>query len=476
MTYGEKMRKEGWKNVYDELPEEAGEYLVEDHAGHRFKTKFYIYELCGEDHRAWESGRRGYDICWWKKGEKEMNEIVTYQSYTEYKAELDAELQKSTEGFVKIGYLLKLARDTDILRESGYATVNDFARAEYNIDKTLVSRFININDRFSENGNSPQLKEQYRGFGYAKLAIMLQLPDAVNEELSPGFSKAEIQEVKEEYVEEQKISDLEVALEEIPKGQQGNDSNLAKAIRQIGHDNTELYQEIYMVMDLEEEIPKGLQEAFAPSGEGIYSVRIPGTGKVFLHIKDIGSPITVTNLRTNEKETFSWEDIINAVASIVISEDTLTKSWETVYGEVFPKQEEPKKEPEKAPEPKSVSTTQKKPKEPKKKSKVTKVEKREEKPKDTPSEKISPKIIDITNVKDGNELKDRPEGQQDEDPYYKEVYEESLDIILGEIERAKVRVKADELELAKTSLTRAMKELENLIKIKKDHEEVQENG
>lgn len=68
-------------------------------------------------------------------------DVITYQkSYREYKAELDSELQKTAEGFVRIGYLLKVARDTNVLAESGYKTVAEFAQAEYSLDKTQVSR------------------------------------------------------------------------------------------------------------------------------------------------------------------------------------------------------------------------------------------------------------------------------------------------------------------------------------------------
>ena len=70
-------------------------------------------------------------------------------NYSEYKMALDTELQKTADSFVKIGYLLKLARDTNVLAESGYKTVAEFAAAEYNLDKTQVSRFISINDKFS---------------------------------------------------------------------------------------------------------------------------------------------------------------------------------------------------------------------------------------------------------------------------------------------------------------------------------------
>ena len=48
-----------------------------------------------------------------------MNEVIEYRNYAEYKQELDTELKKTAEGFVRIGYLLKVARDTRILAESG---------------------------------------------------------------------------------------------------------------------------------------------------------------------------------------------------------------------------------------------------------------------------------------------------------------------------------------------------------------------
>ena len=42
-------------------------------------------------------------------------ELAKYATYQDYKLQLDTELKKTTEGFVKIGYLLKVAKDTDIL-------------------------------------------------------------------------------------------------------------------------------------------------------------------------------------------------------------------------------------------------------------------------------------------------------------------------------------------------------------------------
>lgn len=77
-----------------------------------------------------------------------MEELTTYKTF---KQNLDNELNRAAEGFVKIGYLLKLARDNPhILAGSGYTNINEMANKEYGIDKTIVSRWISINDEFQK--------------------------------------------------------------------------------------------------------------------------------------------------------------------------------------------------------------------------------------------------------------------------------------------------------------------------------------
>lgn len=291
-----------------------------------------------------------------------MQEIIGYTSYTEYKGALDAELQRTTEGFVRIGYLLKVARDTDILKESGYANVNDFAKAEYGIDKTQVSRFIHINDRFSEGGYSDQLKIQYQGFGYAKLAIMLQLPDAINEEITPSFSKSEVQAIKDEVDAENQISDLEVLMEE-PDRQQGEYGLFAKVLHQLGRDNPELYLKLYDAVEnttydgTNAPVVEKLMDALAPAGEAIHTVRIPGEGRKMLSIKGKDTRPTVTDIRSNEKRDCSWDEFILDMETLCESADA-KESWEKLYGESFPVKEESKKtevapvQPKKEPAPK----------------------------------------------------------------------------------------------------------------------------
>lgn len=264
-------------------------------------------------------------------------ELIYNKSYAEYKAELDAELNRTAEGFVKIGYLLRVARDTPVLRESGYTNVNEFAKAEYGIDKTQVSRFIRINEKFSQGGYSGELQQEYKGFGYSKLTLMLALPDAINEALSPNFTKTEIADIKEEVEEEQKISDIERMLEpqevmDIP------DTMICKAIWQIGEEHPQMYVDIAN--------GRNIREVMAPAGEAAISVRIPGVGRMMVILNAEGN-CRVVNVRNGVKEDATWEDMRDAWCYIMAEGDP-EKNWERIYRKEFPREskkaDEPKKE------------------------------------------------------------------------------------------------------------------------------------
>lgn len=318
-------------------------------------------------------------------------ELAEYKkTYQEYKAELDTELAKTAEGFVRIGYLLKVARDTDILRESGYPNVVEFAKAEYGIDKTQVSRFIHINDKFSEGGYSDHLLANYQGFGYAKLSLMLTLPDAINEELSPNYSKAEIQAIKEEIEDEAKISDIEVMLEE--KKDDLNMTLIMQMMRVVLEKFPGKYKEIYEAFKKEKRI-EDLQDILVPNGDKTYSERIPGIGRYMLILKDKdngNSAVMVSARDTTNKENHTWEEIMLAASWLIKPEKTLEDSWRQQYDTEFPKAEvapvQPKKEPRK--ESKVSKAKIEKPKENPKKADIPKETPKEE-PKKEPAKQES---------------------------------------------------------------------------------------
>lgn len=264
-----------------------------------------------------------------------MNELNELSNYSQFKIELDRQMSGVAEGFVRIGYLLKLAKETNILKESGYANVNDFAKAEYNIDKTMVSRFISINDRFSEGGNSPQLKTEFKGFGYSKLVLMLQLPDTLNEELTPEYTKSEIQDIKNELDNENKISDLEVWAEERENTEY---TELEQIILKISKDNPETYRRLHEAITTYVGIgTDNVMKLLAPSGEMLYSIRISGKGRIAVTINQTDSYIAATNLRTGEKQKYNLEDVVGAINYVIDTDKTdVVEAWQQLFNCEYP--------------------------------------------------------------------------------------------------------------------------------------------
>ena len=266
-----------------------------------------------------------------------MEELQVKGTYSEFKEQLDTELKKSVENFVRIGYLLKIARDTEILYKSGYPSVVEFAKAEYNLSKDQVSRFIAINDKYSVDGYSDKLQEKYEGYGVAKLAEMLTLPEAVADMIEPKMTRAEIQEIKREVKEEQAISDIEVMLEE--KDTRLEDMNLIqKFMYKYFYENRLDFIGMAAVIQGElettdQEIEETLK-VLAPSGITTKKVRIAGIGKLFLSIKGKDNNLELVNVRTNETEEIAWVSFLDDIEQLY-EMGASKEDWEGYYHEPF---------------------------------------------------------------------------------------------------------------------------------------------
>ena len=274
-----------------------------------------------------------------------MDEILksgTFASYETYKEAFDAEVRRTELGFVRIGYMLRVAKDTDILKESGYATMEEFAWNEYRLDKSQTSRFIKINQRFSVDGYSDQLQERFRGFGVAKLGEMLTLPAEVIEILSPKLSRSDIQDIKREIQEEQNVTDLEVMMEEPNEAQEAMDSSLKRFAHQYIHDNPKSLEGFCAAVKLDGEQMTGyLMDLLAPSGYAVHMARIQGTGKMMLTISGKNQPLNLMNVRTNEKEEYDWKDLKDILHRLIMDTDPET-CWGALYEEPYSPAEEEK--------------------------------------------------------------------------------------------------------------------------------------
>lgn len=272
--------------------------------------------------------------------------IVTYNYYEDFKKQFDSCMQATANNFVKIGYLLKQARDTDILKESGYSGMGEFAKAEYGLDNSTTSRFIAICDRYG--AGDDRLLPEYAEYGYSKLAEMLTLPESVADAITPEVTKEEIREIKQEIREEEKITDIEVCIEKADHPEVDDGNTLAEVIKNYLKEYPKEFTALAESDDKAVDI-------LAPSGSAVIMARVPGIGRMMLTLED-GQPVKLVNVRSNTSETYSDEQLEEAARRIFdsVAAGSAEEAYKELYGEDMPK--EPAKAPEvkKTPEKKKV--------------------------------------------------------------------------------------------------------------------------
>ena len=112
----------------------------------------------------------------WYEGHISLEDAKTF---------IKSNITTAARSFIAIGFYLKCVRDRNLFEEDNYQDVWDFAKSEYGISKSTASRYMSMNDRFSENGNSPNIKMEYKSFGKSQLQEMLYLEDEQLEQVKP---------------------------------------------------------------------------------------------------------------------------------------------------------------------------------------------------------------------------------------------------------------------------------------------------
>lgn len=121
---------------------------------------------------------------------------ITLNEYISIKEDIKRRLNHLAESFVAIGYRLKQIRDTEAYRQDGYNTIYEFAEKELGLTKSLTSRFMAINDKYSIGGNSLELREEFIGLGKSRLSEMLTMDPEDYVLITNQTSIKDIREIK----------------------------------------------------------------------------------------------------------------------------------------------------------------------------------------------------------------------------------------------------------------------------------------
>ena len=191
--------------------------------------------------------------------------------------------------FVKIGYLLRQIDDNELYKQDGYKSIAEFAKKECNLSPSDVTRFIQINKKYSVNGNSEELRPEFLNFGQSKLAAMLTLPDSDLAIITPETSREDIREL--------------------------NRFNKSVPESEVDNDIEQLIKDFYISQELVRKAvavknnSKELRELIAPSGSRSFR-----KGKWFIMFHE--NKINIKEYAGVVKE-ISWEEFTAITAKVL---------------------------------------------------------------------------------------------------------------------------------------------------------------
>lgn len=284
---------------------------------------------------------------------------ITLDMWMQWKEDIRRKLQETAGNFVYIGYRLRQIRDSGMLRDQeDCENIFDFAKKEYGLDRSTVSRFMAINEKYSEGGYSIELQEKYRGFGQSQLAEMLTLPDSEIELITENMTVKEIRELKsfskqeeafmnapeeeeqtvpfpEEEPEGQAVPFPEEETQEEAKQAAGADNMpewtpLQKCIIDFFKDKKELLKRVAENIDDE----KAVSEMLAPSGVAVHSF-----SGVFILMYDYSKGVKYKKLGFGQYD-MTWEEFIAEIDAVFIR----GQAWniDNVINQVYGEKASPK--------------------------------------------------------------------------------------------------------------------------------------
>ena len=234
---------------------------------------------------------------------------ITLDQWMQWKEDIRKKLEETAGNFVHIGYRLKQIRDSGMY--GGAADIFEFAEKEYGLGKSTVSRFIAINERYSEGGDSLELKEEFRGFSSSKLSEMLTLPDSEIKLITEKTTVREIRELKSFNSRKPDESEPEAGTEHSFGEGYGNRPALEKCLIDFFKTRKETLNDVMKCLDADPAEYKQAAELMAPSGQASHR-----KGIVFLFMYDWATGIKYKLMTEPEPVSMSWQGLLDIVYGI----------------------------------------------------------------------------------------------------------------------------------------------------------------
>lgn len=268
---------------------------------------------------------------------------MTINDWLALKGQLEAELRGAAAGFVRIGYLLRKIEETEGYKNDGSKSLAEWAKDNYGLSATAVSRFMAINKKYSIDGYSDQLRLEYAQYGSAKLSEMLALPDSDLEMVSPEMKREDIREIKkfnkeaakeEEKAEEHAADQHEEPLEEHHE-EQAPPAAAAPELPDVLPEhqwiieffkaNKEIMNDLYSSKVYEEENTEGMKEIVNPAGARTFRHKMTMVSMMESRI--------MVKVSVKSPAPMSWAGFFQIAADIFEGKIDGANTYRNVFGE-----------------------------------------------------------------------------------------------------------------------------------------------
>ena len=257
---------------------------------------------------------------------------LSMDDYIQSKNEIKQELGGIVKSFVRIGWQLTRINKSEAYKHDGYSTIAEFAKAEYGMNPSGVSRFVNVYERYSLPGDTPELQEQYKDFKFAQLTEMLQLPEEDRQIFHAEDKREDIRELKD-FNKENENNPMNLL---DWKSAQSTEDKLKATIQEFFHEKQGVLNTLYSSEAYQTGNIKEMSQIINPGDSMSYR---KGTVFLMFHQEDI-----TVKIFNGEMKNITWEQFFTYTQEIFAEAAAGNCTYENYFGITEEVSAEPEKE------------------------------------------------------------------------------------------------------------------------------------
>lgn len=245
---------------------------------------------------------------------------LSMDDYIQSKNEIKQELGGIVKSFVRIGWQLTRIDKSGAYKHDGYNNISEFARTEYGMNPSGVSRFMKVYEKYSVPGDTPELKEQYREFKFNNLVEMLQLPEEDQQIFHPKDKREDIRELKD-FNKENESNPMNLL---DWKSAQSTEDKLHATIQEFFREKTGILNTLYSSEAYQSGNIKEMAQIINPGDSMSYR---KGTVFLMFHQEDI-----TVKIFNGEMKNISWDQFFTYTREIFAEAAAGAKTYENYFG------------------------------------------------------------------------------------------------------------------------------------------------